>query len=820
MRRSDPSSGHGDGSDGAYRVESQQYVLKTEPPDAAPAFNRTTQRFLLAPLRVPPPDDLEPALRPLARDLPPDDFREPPAFRAPPAADLRDPPPAAFREPPARDALADFRAPAPELLRAPLLFRDELLLFRDEPLRPRLDADRPPRDDPPPPGRPGAEPAPPAVASPPALSSMAPPASTSSSMRSSVSLSPRAMLWCLLLRSFVATFMPRLDRPAIRIVPLLIAAALTACTRQPAPAPPPVPNVLLITVDTLRADRVGAYGHARAHTPVFDALARRGVRFERAYAAAPITLTSHASLLTGRYPRGHGARHNGLRVNDTVPLVTEAFARAGFATGAFVAAFPLDRRFGLARGFQAYGDRMPRSAGAAANERPGRAVADEAIDWLRKAGGAPFFLWVHLFEPHAPYGAPGDARPVAERYDDEVAETDRQAGRLIEALGGAANRTIVVMAADHGEAFGEHGEIAHSIFVYDTTLRVPLIIAGPGIEARVVETPVSLIDVAPTVARLAALGPFDADGVDLSPALHGGPVSERLLYAESFAPLLDFGWSPLRTVRKDGWKAIDAPRPELYHVAVDPDEQRDAAAAEPARLAALRESAARYSPADLQDKPVADRESASRLQALGYVGSGRSPSSIRADPKDRRQLAADLARVTSGELRGTDLEHALRSILAADPGNPQASMRLGFVLSESGRCAEAAGHFRIAIAKGLPGADPHLGLARCLVLTRRFGEAAAELRAADRAEPENPVVLANLGIVLSDGGRPGDAIAPLTRAVSIDPDFHEARFNLAIAYARSGHRVEAAREADALLGRLPPDAPQRAEVERLLGAVR
>jgi choline-sulfatase len=581
-----------------------------------------------------------------------------------------------------------------------------------------------------------------------------------------------------------------------------------------------VRSVVLITIDTLRADRIGSYGYSRARTPVLDGLARRGTRFDRAYAAAPITLTSHASLMTGRYPQGHGARHNGMRINDGVPLVAEAFARSGFATGAFVGAFPLDRRFGLARGFQAYDDRMPRTAGAVANERPGHAVVDDAIGWLRGIGTARFFLWVHLFEPHAPYGLPGDTRPVEERYDDEIAEADRQAGRLIDALGEAAREAVILVAADHGEAFGEHGEIAHSIFVYDTTLRVPLIVAGPGIDARIEQSPVSLVDVAPTLTRLGGLGPFDTDGVDLSPALHGGPISDRRLYAESFAPLLDFGWSPLRSVRQDGWKVIDAPRPELYQVSVDPDEQRELSASETARLATLHETVDRYSSASLAERPAPDRESASRLQALGYVGTGRSTPSTRADPKDRRQLAADIARVTSGEVRGKELERALRSILAADPGNPQAGMRLGFVLSESGRCAEAMQHFKTAIANGIPGADPHLGIARCHALVRRFDAAAVELRAADRAEPDNPVVLANLGIVLSDGGKPSDGIAPLTRALAIDPDFHEARFNLAIAYARTSNRVEAAREAEELLRRLPADAPQRAEVQRLLAAMR
>ena len=598
-------------------------------------------------------------------------------------------------------------------------------------------------------------------------------------------------------------------------------ASAAACRRETvAPPPAPAPNVVLITIDTLRADRIGAYGYAAARTPVLDALARGGTRFDRAYAPAPITLTSHASLMTGRYPPGHGARHNGLRVKADVPVLAELFQRAGFKTGAFVAAFPLDRRFGLERGFQTYGDRMPRVAGALANERPGWIAVDEALAWLKTTDAARFFLWVHLFEPHAPYGRPGDGRPASARYDDEVAEADRQTGRLIEAVR-AKGDAVVMVAGDHGEAFGEHGEIAHSLFVYDTTLRVPLLFNGPGVRAQVSESPVSLIDVAPTIARLTGLPPFDSDGVDLSPAFDGRPIPPRRLYAESFAPLLDFGWSPLRAVREEGWKYIDAPRPELFRVDRDLGENENVAAAEGVRVAAMRERVNGYSSATLEASAVADREASARLQALGYVGGGRGGrQATRADPKDRRELAAAIAQITSGELHGEAQERALRAVLATDPDNPQMNLRLGVVLADTGRCGNAITYFGKAIAHGMPGADPHLGLARCHVLARRPDRAAAELRAADRVEPDNPVVLANLGIVLSDAGRPGEGLPSLERAVSLDADFHEARFNLAVAYARAGRRADAAREAAELLGRLPANAPQRPEVQRLLDAVK
>ena len=581
-----------------------------------------------------------------------------------------------------------------------------------------------------------------------------------------------------------------------------------------------LPSFLLVTIDTLRADRVGAYGDASARTPAMDGLAGRGVRFTSAFAVAPITLPSHASIMTGRYPAGHGARHNGMRVDPDVPTLADALSRAGFATGAFVGAFPLDRRFGLTTGFEAYGDRMPRGSDhRQANERAGRLVVDEAIGWLNAHRGQRFFLWVHLFEPHAPYGDARAGGTVEARYGEEVAEADRQVARLLEALGPGRDSTIVAVTSDHGEAFGEHGELAHSVFIYDTTLRVPLLLAGPGLPQRVVDVPVSLVDLAPTAMRLLGGQPFDTDGVDLAAVIEGSPPAERTIYAESFAPLLDFGWSPLRAVRAGGWKYIAAPGPELYHVASDPGESRNMAAAEDERVTTLSRLVDRYSSAQLTPSTTPDRDAAARLQALGYVA-GRPAGASRPDPKDRRDVAARIAQVTSGELQGEALERVLREILETDPRNPLANLRLGYLLLESNRCRDAMPKFQAAIVGDYRSADPHLGLAACQAAGRRFAAAVSTLRAADALEPGNPVVLANLGLMLSDGGDPRAAVDPLQRALIIDPDLHHARFGLAVAFARTGQRDEAASQAQELLRRLPRDAPQRAEVHRLLTAVR
>ena len=593
-------------------------------------------------------------------------------------------------------------------------------------------------------------------------------------------------------------------------------------------------HVVLVTVDTLRADRVGAYGWKDARTPAIDGLAARGARFDRAFAAAPITLPSHASLLSGLYPPGHGSRHNGMRVRDGVATLATVLREQGWATGAFVGAFPLDRRFGLDRGFLRYGDRMSRTdEGRVLNERPGRVVVDEALEWARSmTADRRMFLWVHLFEPHAPYepdpqrGPGGWSLPPAVRYDDEVARADREIVRLLAGLAERAASTLVVVAGDHGEAFGEHGEISHSLFVYDTTLRVPLILAGPGIPplSPPVSAPVSLVDVLPTVLDLCGLPRRDTDGVSLVPTLQGRPIDRRELYAESFAPLLDFGWSSLRAVRSGSLKYIESPQPELFDVDRDPSEEHNLAGSrreEAQRLAARVEN---WSGAELPTEQALSGMDAgvrARLNALGYVSgtTGSAASGIRPDPKDRRELAARLALVFSGELNGSDLRRALQKLADEDPRNTQVRTRLGYSLIDAGDVRAAEPHFRAAIAASMPSVDAHLGLALCLSSTGRAAEAERVLIEAKRVEPGNPVVEANLGSLALEANRLDAAIAHFGAALDRDSDLHQARFNLARALAKAGRRTDAAKQARELLTRLPAGAPQRAEVERLLTAL-
>jgi Flp pilus assembly protein TadD len=464
---------------------------------------------------------------------------------------------------------------------------------------------------------------------------------------------------------------------------------------------------------------------------------------------------------------------------------------------------------------------MPRDdGGKVANERPGQQVVDDALNWIAGHRTERMFLWVHLFEPHAPYGDAADGRPADARYDDEVAEADRQVGRLVAALGADRARTAIVVTSDHGEAFGEHGEIGHSVFVYDTTLRVPLVIAAPSLAPRVVTDDVTLVDVAPTLLGLVGVAGTRGDGTDLGGVMRGGALAPRALYAESFAPLLDFGWSPLRALRAGGLKYISAPRPELYDVGADASESVNIVVGAADRARPLAAQLERLSPASLDEAAPPDGEAARRLQALGYLSrAGPASGATRADPKDRVDMARRLAQVTSGELAGAALESTLRQILADEPANPQAHLRLGYLLAESARCGEAEPHFRAVIAAATPTADAHLGLAGCLAQRGASGDAAALLGQALALEPDNPVVVANQGVLLSDAGRPAQAVPLLRREVELDAGFLRARFALAVALARAGQRAEAELEARALLGRLPQAAPQRGEVERLLKAL-
>lgn len=553
-------------------------------------------------------------------------------------------------------------------------------------------------------------------------------------------------------------------------------------------------SVVLVTLDTLRADRLGAYGYAQAETPHLDRLAGLGQRFDQAMAAAPLTLPSHATLLSGRLPQHHGLRLNGAgTLPPELPTLASVLGAAGFRTGAFVGAFVLDRRFGLARGFEVYDDEIPRDPtrpeGLEA-ERPGHAVVDAATAWLAQADPRPFFLWVHLFDAHAPYEPPEPyrGRHLDQPYDGEVAELDHQVGRLLEALGrtSQAERTIVAVVADHGEGLGDHGELTHGLLLYEPTVRVPLLLQGPGLPAgRTVATPVSTADLAPTLAALAGV-PFPAlglDGRDLSAALlAGGEPAAGDLYAETTYPSL-FGWSPLSAVRRGRFKYIDAPQPELYDLDDDPREANDLRAVErrtvadlAARLTELTRFSRTASPAGL------DAETKARLASLGYVGGGAggAPGSGRS-PREAAVLFREFEEAHWALLAGRfrEASQRLEKLVAADPGNPVFRASLGEAVRKSGDLTRAAELYRQATAAAPRDPQNWYNLAVTLREAGRPGEAAQALGEALRLDPDHAEAHNALGILHIFEGRLPAARDQLARAVDLDPRNAAAQNNLA-----------------------------------------
>jgi arylsulfatase A-like enzyme len=546
-----------------------------------------------------------------------------------------------------------------------------------------------------------------------------------------------------------------------RILALVLALAAVACARGGREMAARPASVLLVTVDTLRADRLGCYGDAQARTPAADGLARAGVRFERAYTPAPLTLPAHASLMTGLLPPAHGVRANGgYALPAGPPTLAEALRARGLATAAFVAAFPVARRFGLHRGFDHYDDTLSRPGGVHYEfaERPATAVVQAASDWLAAHAG-PAFVWVHLFEPHAPYDPPAAFRGP-DPYRGEVAAADSALARLLAAWDARPDPSLVVLTADHGEAFGEHGEESHSLFVYDTTLHVPLVLRGAGVPAGArVAAAVSLSDVAATV--LDAVGaPASMPGATLLPAARGGAAPAAPLYAETLAPQLDFGWSPLFAWRDGSSKYIHAPRPELYDLAADPAETRNLAAtrgAEAARLAAAL--AAHRQRGSVESRGPADVEAAERLRALGYV-QGPGARGTGADPKDKVEVARRIAGAAGPFASHAAAAEAYAALFALDPDVPVVNLRLADALLRSGRAAQAVPRYEQVIAAAPRTADAHVGLATAYAELGRLEDAARVLRAALAVDPDNGQVHYNLGEIAR---AKGDLVAARAR---------------------------------------------------------
>jgi arylsulfatase A-like enzyme/tetratricopeptide (TPR) repeat protein len=565
-------------------------------------------------------------------------------------------------------------------------------------------------------------------------------------------------------------------------------------------------NVLLITIDTLRADVLSTYG-GRASTPRLDALAVRGARFTFAHAHAVVTLPSHTSLLTGTYPYDHGVRdNNGYRVHAGQATLATRLKALGYATGAFVGGFPLDQRFGLNAGFDVYDDRIGEAGSTvdfALPERRADTVVAPALQWIGAQQGK-WLAWVHVFDPHAPYQAP---EQFARRYPDdpyaaEVAWTDFALGPLVDRLATLPRPTLVIVTADHGESLGEHGELTHGIFAYEPTLRVPLVVAelggaaAPATPAGVtIDAAVRHVDIVPTV--LEAVGaPADARlaGASLASLVAAGRGDDRPSYFEAMTANLSRGWAPLRGVVAGRDKYVDLPIQELYELAADPGEHKNVAAARRERTEILLNTLRGFNvapPSLPGEETSAVRD---RLRALGYVGgSAAAPRDRYGDGDDPKKLIdIDALLHRAGDLyqRGQPQEAAalFQQAIERRPDTADAYRYLAFVYWQRGRPAEAIRTLEDALKHGVSHRDVRVKLGIYLAET---GHAARAIALLDGLAGDDIEALNALGIAYGQAGRTAEAMRTFTRALEIDPSNGLAWQNIGTLQLRGGDRQAA-----------------------------
>jgi arylsulfatase A-like enzyme/Flp pilus assembly protein TadD len=618
------------------------------------------------------------------------------------------------------------------------------------------------------------------------------------------------------------------------VIAVLVVAAAALAVWRPRPSPsvaaPVRDNILLVTLDTTRADHLGAYGYARARTRHLDRLAAEGVRFDRAFSPAPITLPAHASIFTGLYPFEHGVRNNGnFYLPDRFDTLATNLSRAGYRTAAFVSTFILDRRYGLARGFDEYDDRMQGPDAQVVSleaERRGDRTALALSAWLdaHAADGRPFFAWLHLYDPHEPYRAPQPFRDAFTDapYDGEVAFTDAIVASILDKLTqlGAADRTIVAVIGDHGESLGDHGEETHSMFVYDAAIRVPLILWRPGRlpAGKVVTEIVRATDLAPTLLDLVGAPPLATrNGRSLLPAIRGSDRGEAPpVYAETYLPQFYLNWAPLRTLRDDRWKFIDAPRPELYDVSRDPSEAHDLSTAQPRTADGMRAALTQLTGGSegAMHAGSLDREVVEKLASLGYVGAGAGTAapgaaSERRDPKDVIALFNLLRRANNAvrERRFADALPVLRQVLDKDPRNAFARLVLGSAYMGMEQYPRAIEEYRQYLAIVPTSSYAHQWMAICYV---RMGDQANALRETEAAlaiDPRYADARVLRGGVFASRGDYAGSISELRAAVDTDPAKPQVRLDLAKVLDEAGRKEDARREYETILKTNPDYAP-------------
>ena len=573
----------------------------------------------------------------------------------------------------------------------------------------------------------------------------------------------------------------------------------------------PPPNVLLISVDTLRQDHVGCYGYRIVRTPNIDRLSQEGFTFDDAIASIPLTLPSHSSVLTGLYPMSHGVRDNSrFRLSLEFETLAEILSQNGYHTGAFVGSFVLDSRYGMDQGFDLYDDDMTGGSQASAfmfPERTADAVTESAIEWLKQAR-RPFFAFVHYYDPHMPYEPPGRYLAACRDrpYDGEIEFADAEIGRLLAHLDvrGLTENTIIIFMSDHGEGLGDHNEEAHGILVYESTLRVPLIIRLPEDSDLLgkAETPVripdsvELVDIFPTVLDMVGIDVGgQVDGRSLVPLIEGGSLPPDVGYFESLYPYFAYRWSQLKGVRLSKWKYILAPTEELYDVSVDPGELRNLVDAEPETAAQMRVALARMlereKPPGEASAVTMSAEEVRKLRALGYVAGGTTdlpePTDVSGkDPKDMMVYVNDFLSVGENAFSDRDYETALRSFrrfTQVDPTNLQAHIRVARTLMELGRSEEAAASFHRALEIDSTDSQSYFQLGN---IAQAAGDVDEALRLYQRSlhfMPGSPEATANIGVALIQKGFVDSGVVWLEETLEIDPHNDIALLNLGIVYS-------------------------------------
>ena len=585
-------------------------------------------------------------------------------------------------------------------------------------------------------------------------------------------------------------------------------ARLRIARRSPAPRDL---NVVVLTLDTLRADRLGCYGASVVSTPNLDGLAREGVLFEEVAATVPLTFPSHSSMFTGLLPPRHGVRDNGgFFLDATRTTLAERLKGAGYATGAFVGAWVLESKWGLAQGFDHYADHFDlsryKTVSLGTVQKPGDEVMDGALKWLETVRDRRFFAWVHLYDPHTPYDPPEPyrSRYRGQPYLGEVAYTDAVVGRLLAWLrdGGLLDRTLVVVTADHGESLGEHGESTHAYFVYDSSMSVPLIVRTPWGDHGRVRAQVSGVDLMPTVLDL--LGQDAPEGIDgrslARLVLDPQADAAQPAYLETYFPRYHFGWQQLRALRDGRYKYIDAPEPELYDVDADPGETNNIYKAFSRRAEDMRLAMERLAGAAKDEAPERqklDPETLQRLAALGYVGNvtDADPDAVLPDPKSKAHLF-ELMSAAKDEAKADHIEEAIakmRRVVAEDPGIVDAHLTLGNWLSRARRPDEAIAAFKQVLSLKPDNDLAMMNLAHIYRARRQTEAAVAGYRGVLKIDPQNAQAWFHLATLFLDEGDVPQAEATFREALKANPDMGAAYNSLgAIAYAR-GQADEAER---------------------------